>query len=456
VKLNKRVLIVGGVAGGATTAAQLRRMDEECEIIVFEKDEYISFGNCGMPYYLGQVIKERDHLFAATPDSMKEKLNIDVRIFNEVISIDREQKKIDIKDLKSGEDYQEHYDLLVLAPGASPFIPPIKGLEGSSCFSLRNIEDMDKIKDFIEKDKPASCSIIGGGFIGVEMAENLLGLGMKINLVEASPHLMGILDEDMSEMIEEELKQHGINVILNDGVQEVKNDGSLLTQKGNQLKSDFIILATGVRPQTALADNAGLSIGETGGIQTNEYMQTSDESIYAVGDAVETKSAITGNPVRIPLAWPAHRQSYIAAKHISGDPVRFKGLLGTSVVKVFDQTAASTGLNEKQLLAENLPFKTVTHTGKSHAGYYPGAEKVKIKVHFHQETGRILGAQIIGGEGIDKRIDIIAASINGNITADQLQEIETAYSPPYSSPKDLLNIIGYKAENMLKDKPVVD
>ncbi|WP_421384149.1 CoA-disulfide reductase [Bacillus salacetis] len=452
--MDKRVLIVGGVAGGATTAAQLRRMDEECEIIVFEKDKYISFGNCGMPYYLGEVIKERDHLFAATPESMKEKLNIDVRIYNEVLSINRENKRIDIKDVKSDKVYQENYDLLVLAPGAFPFIPPIKGLENSRYFSLRNIEDMDEIKAFMEENKPASCSIIGGGFIGVEMAENLAGLGLDINLVEASPHLMGILDEDMSEMIEEELKQNGINVILNDGVQEIKENGFLLTQRGTELKSDFIILATGVRPQTQLAEKAGLYIGETRGIQTNEFMQTSDESIYAVGDAVETKSAITGSPVRIPLAWPAHRQSYIAAKHISGDPVRFKGLLGTSVVKVFSLTAASTGLNEKQLLAENLPFKTVTHSGKSHAGYYPGAERVKVKVHFHEDTGKILGAQIIGGEGVDKRIDVIAASINGNITVDRLQEIETAYSPPYSSPKDLLNIIGYKAENMLKDKPV--
>jgi NADPH-dependent 2,4-dienoyl-CoA reductase/sulfur reductase-like enzyme len=452
--MKKRVLIVGGVAGGATTAAQLRRLDEEAEIIIFEKDKYISFGNCGMPYFLGDVIKERDHLFAATPESMKEDLNIDVRVFNEVLSIDRKQKKIHIKDVQSGEEYQEVYDLLVLAPGAAPFIPPIDGLENSHYFSLRNIEDMDRIKSFIEHHNPASCSIIGGGFIGIEMAENLRELGLKINLVEASPHLMGILDEDMSGMIEEELKQHGVNVILNDGVEEVRQDGTLLTQRGNELASDFVILATGVRPQTKLAESAGLSIGETRGIQTNEFMQTSDDSIYAVGDAVETISAITGNPIRIPLAWPAHRQSYIAAKHITGDPVRFKGLLGTSVVKIFNLTAAATGLNQKQLLAENLPFKTVVHTGKSHAGYYPGAEIVKIKVHFHEETGKILGAQIIGGEGVDKRIDIIAASINGNITADQLQEIEVAYSPPYSSPKSLLNIIGYKAENLLKDKPV--
>ncbi|WP_409253410.1 CoA-disulfide reductase [Bacillus sp. SCS-153A] len=451
--MKKRVLIVGGVAGGATTAAQLRRMNDDCEIIVFEKDEYISFGNCGMPYYLGDVIQERDHLFAATPQSMKEKLNIDVRIFNEVMSIDRKQKSITVKDITSNEEYQENYDNLVLAPGAAPFIPPIDGLEQSNYFVLRNIEDMDKINQFLEKEKPSSCSIIGGGFIGVEMAENLAGRGMDINLVEASPHLMGVLDEDMSEMIEEEVKKHGINVVLNDGVQEVADDGSLLTQRGNKLQSDFIIVATGVKPQTQLAEKAGLSIGKTGGIQINEFMQTSDDSIYAVGDAVESISAITGNPLRIPLAWPAHRQSYIASKHIAGDPVRFKGLLGTSIVKVFGLTAASTGLNEKQLLEENLPFKTVTHTGKSHAGYYPGAENVKIKVHFHEDSGKILGAQIIGGEGVDKRIDVIAASINGSITVDRLQEIETAYSPPYSSPKDLLNIIGYKAESMLKDKP---
>ncbi|RIW35291.1 CoA-disulfide reductase [Bacillus salacetis] len=452
--MNKKVLIVGGVAGGATTAAQLRRMDEECEIIVFEKDEHISFGNCGMPYFIGDVIKERDHLFAATPESMKNKLNIDVRTFNEVLSIDREQKIISVKDARSGKEYQEAYDKLVLAPGAYPFIPPIDGLGNSHYFSLRNIEDMDEIKEFIEKNKPASCSIIGGGFIGIEMAENLSGLGIKVNLVEASPHLMGVLDEDMSEMIEQELNRNGINVYLNDGAEKIREDGTLVTQRGNELESDFVLLATGVMPHTKLAADAGLSIGITRGIKTNEYMQTIDESIYAVGDAVETISAITGNPIRIPLAWPAHRQSYIAAKHITGDPVSFKGLLGTSVVKIFDLTAASTGLNEKQLLAENLPFKTAVHTGRSHAGYYPGAEKVKIKVHFHEKTGKILGAQIIGGEGVDKRIDIIAASINGNITADQLQEIEIAYSPPYSSPKGLLNIIGYKAENLLKDKPV--
>ncbi|MGM0846832.1 MAG: CoA-disulfide reductase [Bacillota bacterium] len=451
--MKRRILIVGGVAGGATTAAQLRRLDEECEIVMFEKDEYISFGNCGMPYYLGEVIEERDHLFAATPQSMEEKLNIDVRIFNEVLSIDRNQKIITVKDLRSEEEYQENYDLLVLAPGAAPFIPPVKGLEESSHFVLRNIEDMDRIKQYLKSNKPSSCSIIGGGFIGVEMAENMSGLGMDVNLIEASPHLMGILDEDMSEVIEAEVRDHKINVILSDGVQKIDDKNTIFTEKGKEIHSDFIILATGVRPQTKLAEEAGLSIGKTAGIVVNEYMQTSDPSIYAVGDAIETKSAITGGPVRIPLAWPAHRQSYIAAKHISGNPVRFNGLLGTSIVKIFGLTAASTGLNEKQLLEENISFHTVTHTGKSHAGYYPGAERVQIKVHFSKDTGKILGAQITGGEGVDKRIDVIAACIQGNVTADRLQEIETAYSPPYSSPKDLLNIIGYKAESMIKDKP---
>ncbi|WP_113926583.1 CoA-disulfide reductase [Bacillus sp. P14.5] len=450
--MKRRILIVGGVAGGATTASQLRRLDDDCEIIMFEKDEYISFGNCGMPYFIGDIIKDRDHLFAADPESMKEKLNIDVRIFNEVLSIDRNRKSIKVRDVKSNEEYEENYDLLVLAPGAAPFLPPIKGLKESRHFVLRNIEDMDRINEFIKARQPSSCSIIGGGFIGIEMAENLSGLGIDVNLIEASPHLMGVLDEDMSEIIEKEVREHGINVLLNDGVQEVDENGIIFTQRGNAIHSDFIIAAAGVRPQVKLAEEAGLPIGQTGGIVVNEYMQTDDPSIYAVGDAVESTSAITGKPIRIPLAWPAHRQSYIAAKHISGDPIRFKGLLGTSVVKVFSLTAASTGLNEKQLLEENLPFHTVTHTGKSHAGYYPGAERVNIKMHFSEDSGRILGAQIIGGEGVDKRIDIIAACINGNVTADRLQEIETAYSPPYSSPKDLINIIGYKAESMIKDK----
>ncbi|WP_456271836.1 CoA-disulfide reductase [Bacillus sp. AK031] len=449
--MKRRILIVGGVAGGATTAAQLRRLDKECEILMFEKDEYISFGNCGMPYYLGDVIKERDHLFAATPQSMKENLDIDVRTFAEAISIDREKQLLTVKDLASDTEYQERYDSLVLAPGSAPFIPPITGLKESSFFTLRNIADMDKIKQYINQHKPSTCSIIGGGFIGVEMAENLLGLGLKVNLIEASPHVMGMMDEDISEIIEDELKRQGVNLILNDGVQEIKSL-SILTQKGNKVDSGMIIVATGVRPQVSLAEAAGLSIGTTGGISTNEYMQTSDPSIYAVGDAVETKSAVTGQPLRIPLAWPAHRQSYIAAKHITGEAVPFKGLLGTSIVKIFDLTAASTGLNEKLLIEANIGYKTVTHTGKSHAGYYPGASRVIIKVHFSEDTGKILGAQIIGGEGVDKRIDILAASIQGNITVNELQEIETAYSPPYSSPKDLLNIIGYKAETMLNDQ----
>ncbi|TYS15854.1 CoA-disulfide reductase [Rossellomorea vietnamensis] len=450
--MTSRILVVGGVAGGATTAAQLRRLDEECEIVMFEKDEHISFGNCGMPYFIGDIIKERDHLFAADPKSMKEQLNIDVRVFNEVLSIDRNEKSIKVKDLRSKEEYHENYDFLVLAPGAAPFLPPINGLKESRHFVLRNIEDMDRIKEFLETRHPASCSIIGGGFIGIEMAENLSVLGMDVNLIEASPHLMGVLDEDMSEMIEKEVREHGVNVFLNDGVQKVDDKGVIITQRANEIHSDFIIVATGVRPQTRLAGEAGLSIGKTGGIKVNEYMQTSDSSIYAVGDAVESKSAISGKPVRIPLAWPAHRQSYIAAKHLTGDPIRFKGLLGTSVVKIFSLTAASTGLNEKQLLEENIAFHTVAHTGKSHAGYYPGAERVSIKMHFSEESGRILGAQIIGGEGVDKRIDILSACINGNVTADRLQEIETAYSPPYSSPKDLINIIGYKAESMIKNK----
>ncbi|MGD7022658.1 CoA-disulfide reductase [Rossellomorea vietnamensis] len=450
--MTRRILVVGGVAGGATTAAQLRRLDEECEIVMFEKDEHISFGNCGMPYFIGDIIKERDHLFAADPESMKEKLNIDVRVFNEVLSIDRNEKSIKVKDLRSKEEYLENYDYLVLAPGAAPFLPPIDGLKESRHFVLRNIEDMDRIKQFIETKQPSSCSIIGGGFIGIEMAENLSARGLDVNLIEASSHLMGVLDDEMSEIIEEEVRAHGVHVLLNDGVQEVDEKGVIVTQRGKEIHSDFIIVAAGVRPQTKLAEDAGLSIGKTGGIVVNEYMQTSDTSIYAVGDAVESKSAITGKPVRIPLAWPAHRQSYIAAKHLSGDPVRFKGLLGTSVVKIFSLTAASTGLNEKQLLDENISFHTVTHTGKSHAGYYPGAERVSIRMHFCKDSGRILGAQIIGGEGVDKRMDIIAASINGNITADRLQEIETAYSPPYSSPKDLINIIGYKAESMIKNK----
>jgi NADPH-dependent 2,4-dienoyl-CoA reductase/sulfur reductase-like enzyme len=449
--MKEKVVIIGGVGGGATTASQIRKLNDKMEIVIFEKTEYVSFGACGMPYYIGDIIEERDHLFAATPETLTKKVKANVKVRHEVLSIDRKNKIVKVKDLKNDRSFEERYDYLVLAPGASAIIPPINGLQSIPHFTLRHIENMDKIKEFINDQQPKKCSIIGAGFIGLEVAENLKHLGIEVTVVERSDHVLSIIDKDISEHILKELEEQGISVHMGNALEKVLPNRTLLLSSGKELEADFIIMAAGIEPNNSLAKDAGLSIGESGGIQTNAYMQTEDPSIYAVGDAVESIDFIDKSKKQVPLAWPAHRQSFIAAKNITGTKQSFEGMLGTAITKVFDLAVASTGFNEKTLKQKNFPFATVQHEGKSHAGYYPGAKSVLIKVHFCTETGKIYGANIVGGEGVDKRIDVLATAILGGLTITDLQAIETSYSPPYSSPKDLLNIIGYKGEQMLLD-----
>ncbi|MBW3111988.1 CoA-disulfide reductase [Bacillus sp. MCCB 382] len=450
--MKKKVIIIGAVGGGATTASQIRKVDSEIEIILLEKTSYLSYGACGMPYYLGDVIKDRESLFAATPERLHTKKNIDVRMHHEALQINRDKKTLLIRDHGGNSDYEESYDYLVIATGASPFLPDIAGLQQIPAFHLRTVEDMDRIKQFLETEKPETCTIIGGGFIGVEMAENFTHLGMKVNIVERSQHVISIIDDETAKLLQDHITLQDVKLFTNDGLKEVLPECTLKLESGETFPTDFILLSVGVKPRNQLANKAGLSIGESGGVVTNEYMQTDDPCIYAVGDVVESIDFIDGTPKQVPLAWPAHRQAYIIAKHLSGNPVPFKGMLGTAIAKVFELSIASTGLGEKELKDKGYAYKTAVHEGKSHAGYYPGAQDVYVRVHFCPDTGKIFGGNVVGGEGVDKQIDILATAIYGGLTVTDLQEIETCYAPPFSSPKGLLNMIGYKAAGLMNEK----
>ncbi|MGM0863902.1 MAG: CoA-disulfide reductase [Bacillota bacterium] len=448
--MKKKVIIIGAVGGGATTASQIRKLDSEIEIILLEKTSYLSYGACGMPYYLGEVIKDRESLFAATPEKLHTKKNIDVRMHHEALKIDRDKKTLLVRDHDKNRDYEEAYDYLVLATGASPFIPDIPGLDKIPAFHLRTVEDMDRIKQFVETSKPKNCTIIGGGYIGVEMSENFTHLEMKVNLVERSEHVISVIDEETAIKLQEHITEQGVKLYTNDGLKEVLAENTLKLDSGETFQSDFILLSVGVKPNNLLAKEAGLSTGESGGVVSNEFMQTVDPSIYAVGDVVESMDLIDGTPKQVPLAWPAHRQAYIIARHLSGNPVPFKGMLGTAIAKVFDLSIASTGIGEKELNEKGYSYKTSVHEGKSHAGYYPGAHDVYVRVHFCPDTGKIFGGNVVGGEGVDKQIDVLATAIYGGLTITDLQEIETCYAPPFSSPKGLLNMIGYKGAGLME------
>jgi NADPH-dependent 2,4-dienoyl-CoA reductase/sulfur reductase-like enzyme len=448
--MKKKVIIIGAVGGGATTASQIRKLDSEIEIILLEKTSYLSYGACGMPYYLGEVIKDRESLFAATPEKLHTKKNIDVRMHHEALKIDRDKKSLLVRDHDKNRDYEEAYDYLVLATGASPFIPDIPGLDKIPAFHLRTVEDMDRIKQFVETSKPKNCTIIGGGYIGVEMSENFTHLEMKVNLIERSEHVISVIDEETAIKLQEHITEQGVKLYTNDGLKEVLAENTLKLDSGETFQSDFILLSVGVKPNNLLAKEAGLSTGESGGVVSNEFMQTDDPSIYAVGDVVESMDLIDGTPKQVPLAWPAHRQAYIIARHLSGNPVPFKGMLGTAIAKVFDLSIASTGIGEKELNEKGYSYKTSVHEGKSHAGYYPGAHDVYVRVHFCPDTGKIFGGNVVGGEGVDKQIDVLATAIYGGLTITDLQEIETCYAPPFSSPKGLLNMIGYKGAGLME------
>jgi CoA-disulfide reductase len=449
--MSNKIIIVGGVAGGATTAARLRRLDEQAEIILFERGEYISFANCGLPYYIGGTISERDKLLVQTVEGMSQKFNLDIRNLSEVTKINRERKTVEVRNLSTDEIYEETYDKLVLSPGASPIKPPIPGIEtAEALFTLRNIPDTDKIKSYTEMNKPKKATVIGGGFIGIEMAENLWDLGIEVTLIEMSNQIMAPIDYEMAAILHAHLREKGVNLILEDGVAAFENNGkSVKLNSSKTIGTDMIILAIGVKPENQLAIGAGLKIGERGGIQVNEHLLTEDPNIYAIGDAIEVKDYINGHPTQIPLAWPANRQGRVVADHINGISAKYKGTLGTSIAKVFDMTVAATGNNEKLLKRIGIPFEVVhVHPG-SHAGYYPGAFPISLKLIFDKESGKIYGAQAVSYDGADKRIDVIATAIKGGLTIFDLPDLELAYAPPYSSAKDPVNMAGYAASNIV-------
>lgn len=448
-----KLVIIGGVAGGATAAARARRLNENAEIILLERGEYISFANCGLPYYIGEVIKERDSLLVTTVNAFKDRYRIDIRVFSEVVAINRKNKEVEIKNSQTGETCLESYDKIILSPGAEPVKPPLKGIELDNIFNLRNIPDTDRIKAFVDVNKPKSAVVVGGGFIGLEMAENLVIRGVKTTIIEKMEQVMMSVDYEMAGLMHTHLEDKGVDCILGDGIQSFsKSSGkmSVLTESGREISCDMVILSIGVKPENQLAKDAGLDIGEFGGIKVDPTMKTSDPDIYAVGDAVEVTNFVSGKTAMTPLAGPANKQGRIAADNVMGRRSIFPGTLGSSVVKLFDLTVASTGCNERYLSANKIPYLAgYTHSG-SHASYYPGAEMMSIKLLFTPDTGKILGAQIVGKDGVDKRIDVIATAIHGSMTVYDLEELELAYAPPYSSAKDPVNIAGFVAANLLK------
>jgi CoA-disulfide reductase len=450
--MSKKVIIVGGVAGGAAAAARLRRMDEHIQIIMFERGEFISFANCGLPYYIGGIIEERESLIVQTVEDMIKKFDIDIRNLTEVIKIDSEKKTVTVKNLKTDEIYEESYDSLLLSPGAKPIKPPIPGIEeADNVFTLRTIPDTDVIKSFIETTKPKNAVVIGGGFIGIEMAENLKHSGLDITLIEMADQIIAPMDFEMASILHGHVQDKGVHLILKDGVKAFENKGrKILLQSGKEIHTDLIILAIGVIPENHLAKELGLKLGQKGGILVNNHLQTSDPSIFAVGDAVEVVDYINENPVMIPLAGPAAKQGRIAANNIYGLNEVYKGTMGTAVVKVFDMTAASTGNSEKILKKLGEKYTAIHISPNSWAGYYPGATPLYMKLVFNPDTGKIYGAQAIGIDGVEKRIDVIATAIKGNLNVMDLEELELSYAPPYSSAKDPVNMLGYVASNIME------
>lgn len=450
--MKRKVLIVGGVAGGATTAARLRRNDEQAEIIMFERGPYISYANCGLPYYLGGTITDRENLFVQSPERFRQVFNIDVRVETEVEAIDRENKLIRVRDLKKGQVYEESYDKLVLSPGAEAVRPPIPGIDSEGIFTLRNVPDTDAIENFMIRENPKRAVIIGAGFIGLEMAENLHHKGIFVTIVEMADQVMNILDYEMAAEVHQHLKTKHVEFYLSDGVSTFSREGNILKialQSGRVLEADMAILSIGVRPENKLAREADLDIGKTNGIVVNKFLQTKDPDIYALGDAIEFENPLAGTTGIIPLAGPANKQGRIVADNIvHGNMKRYRGTIATGIAKVFDLTVASTGMSEKALKKIGTPCKSFIIHAASHAGYYPGAIPMSMKVLFSPLNGRLLGAQIVGYEGVDKRIDLFAAIMGMEGTIFDLQEIEHAYAPPFSSAKDPVNQAGFVAENI--------
>lgn len=450
-----KVIIIGGVAGGASAAARIRRLDETAQIIVLERSNYVSYANCGLPYFIGGVIREKAELTLQTPQSFWERFHIDVRVRNEAVDIDVKSKTVAIRRLDTGEIYHEQYDKMLLSPGAKPVVPHLPGVTSDRIFSLRTVEDTLRIRKFIEEYKPATAVLVGGGFIGLEMAENLTAMGISVTVIQRSNQLFAPMDADMASFIHAQMRSHGVKLELEKTVTGFSSKGGkpvTMIKDSEPISSDMVLLGVGVEPDTVLAEKAGLALGIRGAVAVNEYMETSVPDIYAVGDAVEVSHFVTGKKSLISLAGPANKQGRIAADNICGGNSMFKGAQGSSVIKIFEMTGAVTGINEKTAEAAGIVYDKVVLSPVSHAAYYPGGQTMYMKVLYEKETLRLLGAQIAGYEGVDKRIDVIAAAIRMGMTADKLAELELAYAPPYSSAKDPVNMAGFMIENLETEK----
>lgn len=454
-----KYVIIGAVAGGASTAARLRRNDEHAEIVIFEKGEYISYANCGLPYYIGDVITNRNALFVQTATSFNKRFNIDVRTLTEITEINRSSKTVTARNQTTGEVYTESYDKLVLSPGAEPVRPPLPGISGKGIFTLRNVADTDFIKAYVQKEETKKAVVIGAGFIGLEMAENLHFLGLDVTVIEMADQVLTPVDFPIAAILQQHIRSKGVHLQLNTsvtGFEQTETGLKVLLNNGNVLESDIVILSIGVKPDTRLAANAGLTIGTAKGIYVNEYLQTSDNDIYAVGDAIEYPNPLTNKPMITYLAGPANKQGRICADNmVFGHHHSYKGSINTAIVKVFDMTVGTAGVASKNLKLDNISHQISTITGGSHAGYYPGSKQMTIQLAFDPEDGRILSAQIAGFDGVDKRLDIISSIIKHNGTIDDLAEFEHAYAPPFSSAKDPVNMAAFAAENIISKRSVV-
>ena len=448
-----KVVIVGGVAGGATAAARIRRLDEQAEIVVFERSGYISYANCGLPYYIGGVIEDPEDLTLQTPESFYRRFRIHMKVHHEVTAIHPDRKTVSVKNVKTGEQFEESYDKLLLSPGAKPVWPDLPGMDSNRLFTLRTVEDTFRIKEFVDQHRPKTAVMVGGGFIGLEVAENLRELGMDITIVQRPRQLMNPFDADMASFIHSEVRRHGVKLALGYSVEGFvdRNGGvDVLLKDGGPIHADMVVLAIGVTPESSLAKNAGLALGMKGSILVNDRMETSVPDIYAVGDAVQVKHYVTGEDALIALAGPANKQGRIAADNICGGDSRYLGSQGSSVIKVFDMTAATSGINETNARKAGLDADTVILSPMSHAGYYPGGKLMTMKVVFEKETYRLLGAQIVGYDGVDKRIDVLATAIHAGMKATDLKDLDLAYAPPYSSAKDPVNMAGFMIDNISK------
>lgn len=446
-----KVVIVGGVAGGATAATRIRRLDEHAQITAFERSGYISYANCGLPYYIGEVIEDPEELTLQTPESFQTRFCINVKVKHEVIDIDVKLKTVTVRNLDTGEEFEEGYDKLILSPGAKPIRPDLPGIDSKNLFSLRTVEDTFRIRQFAEEHKPKTAVMVGGGFIGLEVAENLCELGVKVTVIQRGNQLLNTLDYDMATLVHSKLRSKGIDLKIGGNVvafEETETGLNVLLENEQPIGTDMVLLAIGVSPENTLAKKAGLELGLKGAIAVNDKMETSVSDIYAVGDAVQIKHIVTGNDAVIALAGPANKQGRIAADNICGLDSHYKGSLGSSVIKLFDMTAASTGLTEKAAQTAGISYDRIVLSPSSHAGYYPGAKTMTMKVVYEKETLKLLGAQIVGYDGVDKRIDVLATAICAGMKANELKDLDLAYAPPYSSAKDPVNMAGFMIENI--------